>query len=79
MDPERDRSADPRIYAVAVEQSTSTQDYMLDTVQYNHARAKAKSFPNDETDTPIVVVQPWDKKIKKCKCSPCRCADGCKC
>jgi hypothetical protein len=79
VDLSRDRSADPRIYMNAAKQSMGTEKYMLDTVQYNHARQMAKDFPNEETDTPIVVVEPWGKKTNDCKCNPCRCGPGCKC
>lgn len=79
IDLSRDRSADPRIYMNAANQSMGTEKYMLDNVQYSHAREKARTFPNDDIDTPIVVVEPWSKNIKNCQCNPCNCGPGCKC
>lgn len=80
MDQQRDRSADPRIYAQAVKESTASIDYMLDTAQFSYSRGENHPIPNDDVDTPIVVVEPVCKKTGgyPCKCNPCIQGPSCK-
>jgi hypothetical protein len=80
-DGNRDRYADPRIYAQAAKQSMATLDYALDMSQFSFSREDNKPIPNDDVDTPIVVVDPIYKKNgdTKCRCNPCIQGPSCKC
>ncbi len=50
-----ERTADPRIYSLAVAESVQPGQYALDNAPFTYS-PKSDTFPNTDVDTPIVVV-----------------------
>jgi hypothetical protein len=59
-----ERTADPRIYASAINQSVKPVEYTLDESKYTYC-LESETYPNQVVDTPIVVVEPIYKANKK--------------